>query len=412
MSGAPVTRATVPRATVRVGLLWHSLRSDNLGLVALTEGHVALLGRAAERAGVDLELTVFGRGGASRSDETEVAAIEEFPVPTLRRLWRRDSDFARRLAACDLVFDVGEGDGFSDVYGALRLATLVLPRLVLRRGRRRPLLVMAPQTVGPFETWWGRALGRAGLRAVERIYARDPASGEASGVLVPSRPCGLTTDLSLATRGPGAGHPGERRETGETMRVGINVSALLWGNGYSGRNELGLRVDYRALVTRLVENLAPRAEVHLLAHVVRGDGSVEDDYAVARSVAGAGPQLELAPRFSSPGQARQYMAELDHMVGARLHACLGALSCRVPITCLAYTRKAETLLGALGYDGVIDLRAVDTDTAVSRVLAAVNDSARLARRAAAAMDRAGRLLDAYEDDLVALLGRMAQGSRR
>lgn len=382
-----------------MGLLWHSLSSDNLGLVAITEGQIAALRRAASRAGVGVEITVFGNVG-SRRPSPGFEGIEEIAPPSLRYLVLRGTRFARRLAACDLVLDVGEGDGFSDVYGGPRLLALVLPRLRLVRSAGR-VFAMAPQTLGPFATRAGRWLGTRGAARADRIFCRDSASCDSCAELVPAAPCSLATDLALGAPPAQA----SSRAHGAPLRVGLNVSALLWRRGYTGEDEFALRTDYRALVTGLLEAWCGRgdAEVHLIAHVVRGDASAEDDYGVAGELAEGRSRAILAPRFECPDDVRSYLAGLDYVCSARLHCAIAAFTQTVATTTLAYSPKAAALFGDLGYDRVVDLRSVATGDARAAVLRDFEERAALAPKVASGLARARAKLAAYEDALVELL---------
>ena len=52
------------RKRLTVGLLWHSLTSDNLGVGALTIGQMVLISEAARRRGAEVSFIVIGtRGG-------------------------------------------------------------------------------------------------------------------------------------------------------------------------------------------------------------------------------------------------------------------------------------------------------------------------------------------------------------
>jgi hypothetical protein len=51
---------TQPLREGRIGLLWHSMNSDNLGVGALTLAHIAILERAAAAAGLAPRFVVIG----------------------------------------------------------------------------------------------------------------------------------------------------------------------------------------------------------------------------------------------------------------------------------------------------------------------------------------------------------------
>jgi hypothetical protein len=99
-----------------IGLLWHSLRCFNLGNGALTLSHIRILNQAAKAAKRPISIRVMEDGGELRYPPTDDNVTEEALEEAHKRilpntqLWRAISD-------CDIVFDVGNGDLFSDLYG-------------------------------------------------------------------------------------------------------------------------------------------------------------------------------------------------------------------------------------------------------------------------------------------------------
>src|SRR5690606_20724910 len=83
------------------------------------------------------------------------------------------------------------------------------------------------------------------------------------------------------------------------VRVGLNISGLLFNGGYTGRNMFALACDYPALARALVGHFAslPGCQVHLIGHVNSHHNAVEDDYRVAERLAAEFPGTVLAPRF-------------------------------------------------------------------------------------------------------------------
>ena len=48
------------RRTVSIGLLWHSVNSDNLGVGALTASHIAVIDEVALELGITVRYKVLG----------------------------------------------------------------------------------------------------------------------------------------------------------------------------------------------------------------------------------------------------------------------------------------------------------------------------------------------------------------
>lgn len=389
---------TLPPITV--GLLWHSLSSDNLGVGALTESQIALLRRAAARAGRTVRFSVFGtrgsRLGLNRADGVTIGD---------RLSWKRmlvgRSDFLRQLRACDIVFDIGEGDSFTDIYGLERFAYQAGTKALVH-WLGKPL-VLSPQTIGPFERGWTAAIARRLMRRAQRVYARDVLSSAYLRQLDVRDNVHEAIDVAF-------GLPYQRRELGGggKVRVGLNVSGLLYAGGYSGDNQFGLSVDYGQMTERLMAYFTarPEVELHLVSHVITDLVGNEDDYAAAVALAARFPGVVVAERFDSPGAAKSYIAAMDYFAGARMHACIAAFSSGVAVTPVAYSRKFSGLFATLGYQHVADCKAIDTDAAVAMVCDGYLRRAELAAQIVEGNALAQQKLRGYEDYLVDCLERL------
>ena len=149
---------------------------------------------------------------------------------------------------------------------------------------------------------------------------------------------------------------GTTRKT-EKPQIGVNVSGLLYRGGYDRQNYFRLAFDYKeyihALVSRLIDN---GYEPHLVAHVIASSNEIEDDYSAARTVRELYPQCVLAPKFTSPIDAKTYIAQLDFFTGARMHSTIAAFASGVPVVPMGYSKKVAGLYETLEYPFIIDAR--------------------------------------------------------
>ncbi|MFN4090857.1 MAG: polysaccharide pyruvyl transferase family protein [Alphaproteobacteria bacterium] len=382
---------------LRVGLLWHSLASGNLGVRALTLAQLAILEAAAAAAEREVEAVIFGHpdwGAPPIHHEGGYVRLGERYALTAATLFRGPRATRAAFRRCDLLLDIGEGDSFADIYGARRYLKQVASKaLALASGRP---LVLAPQTVGPFGPG-RRAPAAAILGRSERVFARDGESADFVRRIAPRARLETASDIAFLLpwdRPPRAG--------GGRIRIGVNVSGLLYGGGFR------LPVPYADLTDALLSYWTARGdcEVHLLAHVLAPPTDPDRDADVCRDLAARFPGARTAPAFVDPRAAKSWLAGLDFFVGARMHACIGALSAGVPLVPLAYTRKATGLFRGLGYEAVVDLRAGGLDDAVRAVLAGFERRAELAGAATAAAGRAVGRLSGYRD----LIGRLVAGT--
>ncbi len=380
--------STMPDKPLTIGLLWHSANSDNLGVGALTVSQIAIAGKVAAAMGTPVRFVVLGW------DDARTPYVDR---PDVRVVKMRARDLARpgglygEARGCDVVLDIGAGDSFADIYGARR-ATFVIGSKFVVLAARRPL-VLSPQTIGPFNGRWSRRFALAAMRRARAVFTRDRLSTEFLAGIGFRGAVEEATDVAL--RLPYT--PRARGDDGR-VRVGINVSGLLFNGGYTRNNMFALASDYAALMRAAIGNFMarPECEVHLVAHVISDAMPVEDDWTAAEALSREFPGTVLAPRFASPSEAKSYISGMDFFFGSRMHACIAAFSSGVPVTPLAYSRKFAGLFGTLGYDRTADCRSDSAEAILARLDADYEGRAALAEAIALAMAEGERRLDRYE----------------
>lgn len=382
---------------ITVGLLWHSLSSDNLGVGALTESQIAICQAAAQRAGVEVEYIVFGTEGGSSYAPQGVRLIKGSRVSIKQMLTGR-SPYLKELELCDVVFDIGEGDSFADIYGLKRFLFLIASKIaVLAKGKP---LVLSPQTIGPFDHWYTRTIAAIVMRRCQRVFARDGLSAE---YLAKMGVAGNTAEvIDVAFRLPFT-KPVPQNDG--RVRIGVNVSGLLFSGGYAGGNQFGLTLDYPSLVRRLLSSwtATPENEVWLIPHVIPDDIPNDDDRVAIDKLLKEFPGVHRAPEFGSPSEAKSFIAGMDFVTGARMHACIAAFSSGVPVVPLAYSRKFNGLFAALEYPWVADAKAMTTDQAYEAIFGGFESRSELAQREVAGNKIAQMKLERYEDFIMEVL---------
>ncbi len=377
------------RPTVRVGLLWHSPNSGNLGVGALTVANMALIDAAAERAGVIAEYTILGFRDPGAPDYVSHPRVAVMPLGG--RALLPGGGYGAALRRLDVVIDIGGGDSFADIYGAKRFAYQMATKVIARM--MRIPLILAPQTIGPFTHQPYRTLAAAIMKSAELVVARDPLSFDAARTM--SARIRLMQAVDVAFALPYAA-PAPR--DGGNIRVGLNVSGLLFNRGYSGANEFGMEIDYPEFTRRLIGRLLaePDVEVWLVAHVNSDTLPRDDDGRVAAALHEEFPATRLAPRFTSPSDAKSFIAGLDFLVAGRMHACIAAFSAGVPVVPVAYSRKFSGLFGALlGYEHMLPVRGVDTQAALDFTLDRFHDRTALRADIARGTRVAEDLIEVY-----------------
>lgn len=390
----------MPAGTLTLGLLWHSMRSTNLGVGALTMAHIAILRETAAALGREARFLVIGWANPM-PPYADAPDIERAEIRV--RDLRPGGKFWAAVRRCDLVLDIGAGDSFADIYGPRRITyMLAAQNIVMATGRP---LILSPQTIGPFDRPWARRLALNVMRRARLVATRDALS---TGF---AREIGYRGQLIEATdvafRLPydrpaprDSANPGGT--SGSLVRVGINVSGLLLNGGYTRDNMFGLKADYPALMREVIGFFRDPAacgadcEIHLVSHVIAPLDSVESDVAAARALAAEFPGTIVAPTFATPSEAKSYIAGLDFFTGARMHACIAALSSGVPVLPMAYSRKFAGLFGTLGYHHVADCKAESGPEIMAKLRAAFQHRTGLGAEAEAAASGALARLAAYE----------------
>ena len=304
----------------------------------------------------------------------------------------------------DCVLDIGAGDSFAEIYGAKRFAFLWLTKM-MAIARRIPLL-LSPQTIGPFTKAPYVVLARAALNRAFAVVARDQMSLDALRAIAPKARGLLAVDVAFAL--PFVDKSALRG--GERLRVGVNVSGLLFNEALSGRNRFGLGYDYAALMRRFIAELLQRedAEIHLITHAVDAAGGEDDDDRVADLLAREFPGVVRVPTFHDPSQAKSYISGLDFLVAGRMHACIAAYSAGTAVIPMAYSRKFGGLFGMLGYDRIVPVSGLNDNQALIFLLESLAQREDLATQANVGMLKVGGLLDTYRAELRRLFAAVAR----
>jgi polysaccharide pyruvyl transferase WcaK-like protein len=396
-----------PSRPLRICLIMHSTRSDNLGVGALTVSEVEIIRQIGREIDRPVEITVMDWKDARAP---YVTGPDIRVVDLDRKMMLSPWGYFAQARRSDMVIDIGAGDSFADIYGSRRLKRMfVLKYLTHLAGTP---LVMAPQTIGPFTKGWTKALARLSMRLCAIVATRDQLSTQAARGMGVSRAIIEASDVALrlpydppAPRVPGGPVPGS------PVKVGINVSGLLMGGGYTGKNEFGLTMDYPGLIRDLIRYFQTHpdgCEVHLVPHVIVRSGPMtgEDDYRASATLAAEFPGTILAPAFTSPSEAKTYIAGLDFFMGARMHACIAAFSSGVPVVPMAYSRKFVGLFGSIGYDRTVDCTTESGEVILQKIAEGYKERAGLAAMAQTALAGGLGKLMLYETALKTRLTRL------
>lgn len=133
-----------------------------------------------------------------------------------------------------------------------------------------------------------------------------------------------------------------------------------------------MTVDYKEYCRKVLDYLTKddRYEVHLILHSFEDNNTniADNDLVPAKILHEEYKKTILSPLFDSCIDAKNYIAGMDILIGARMHATIGAFSAGVAVIPFAYSRKFQGLFNSLEYQYIIDAKSITTETAVENTL--------------------------------------------
>jgi polysaccharide pyruvyl transferase WcaK-like protein len=398
--------------TIHIGIVFGSLFNGNLGVQALTYSLISLLESAGERYGFNCQYTLFESMQSAESGNLQLAGkVVPFSVVRFhgfgKKLWFGENakKFLEHSRELDVMFDIGGGDSFSDIYGVQRFASLCLTKQQLKK--IGVPVVMPPQTIGPFKHGWVRLAANRTMTRVTSVYSRDQMSTDYLQKHLPGMATQEFVDMAFFL-------PFETPEVASAKpRVGLNVSGLLYSGGYTKNNQFQLHSNYPDTIHQLIEAIKqdPSLELHLVPHVIAPSVPVEDDLAVCRELARR-YDLPEPHQFNSPIEAKSFIAGLDFFLGARMHSTIAAFSSGVPVLPMAYSRKFNGLfLQSLDYPHMVDLKTQNSEEIVSAALECLKQRTEIREQMNLTLNRIRKqrdtLIDSFANDIARSTNKIA-----
>lgn len=408
MSAADTIASTKERPTLTIGLLWHTFFSENLGVGALTLANSNLIAEAVEKAGYRPIFRMIGSRGELNYG-SECPHEHSFTNIGYKALVNPLSPLHRTLRECDIAFDIGGGDSFSDIY-PWRRYNLILGSKLAARMAGVPL-VLSPQTIGPFFSKRARIGAKTVMGMADHIFARDETSFDLLEEMGMGARSSLTTDVAFALPFQAPADKESRDLVNGAIKVGLNVSAYLYRHSDVPSDNIRLAANYRELVDAILTRLSgdARYEVHLVPHVVIRTRAYDDDQNMAEELQHKFPGCIVPPRFTGPSQAKSYIANLDFVMGSRMHATIAAISSDTAVLPLAFSRKFNGLYSSLDYRWNADLTKESNEEVIGKLEAALADLPTVRAEAIAANAEARRRLGHYRDFLDRTIAELVAG---
>lgn len=376
---------------ISIVLMGLDFKSSNLGCSALGYSFLNILEDISKRKSIFFEITSVNYN--IMECENDHYKIKDLHIKYKSRYFRKE--FIRLVKAVDFIFDFTGGDSFTDMYGKVRfIKESLLKHIAMKKGR----LIMGPQTIGPFKSGFAKRWAGKILQNSYRVYVRDQISydyvREISGV-----DSVLTTDVAFLLNHQKEVYTDIKKS--DKTSVGINISGLMWNNGYTGNNEFGMTIDYKKYCEELIKYCIQRnMQVHLISHVIPDDEkSVENDYTVQKEISEKFSGVILSPKFGTPMEAKAYIAQMDFFIGSRMHATVAAFSMGVPVVAVSYSRKFQGLYNSVGYPYIVDAKTESTENAIEVTKKYIEDKDTLKSNLAISKTKIEEKNNAFVQDL-------------
>jgi len=353
-------------------VLWGTLNSPNRGVNALTRSTIKCILDISPKE----EIIVIGTDIKQPENKKGVNFI---PIPNSKKLIKAiifnklgiDKKILLKLCSCNMskithILDLSAGDSFSDIYGQERFFSQSISKIAFKDLTKNYILL--PQTFGPFSKKINKIIAANILKKTVN-YARDFES-QLYTEKISHKECGFCYDLAfiMDSKKPDIDLPSELNK-----KLGINVSGLLWNEGYSKVNDFSFKTDYRDLIKKIIEVFISKGiEIILIPHTY-GNDCFEDDlfvsYNIQKFFLDQGIKIELIEENLDEEELKWIISQCDFFIGSRMHACIAALSKGIPAIGIAYSRKFIGVFNTINVDElVLDLRYLTINDIVDGII--------------------------------------------
>ena len=209
-------------------------------------------------------------------------------------------------------------------------------------------IVMFPNSIGPFRTWFGRFLTIIALNRMEYVLIREPVSyGVVNSLGVKCRKI-LTVDTTVLFKGNGNNVVFEGFQ-----RPLLGVSPGFYAQSLSKNDIDRYVVGHAKALDLAVEKFG--FYVIFLPHYV--SGFPNDDLEVSKSIMKLMRNKDKATIYEAPTveDFKHALDSMDLVISSKMHPAVFAISGFIPTICIAYDQKQTGFFQLLGLDGCIIL---------------------------------------------------------
>ena len=346
---------------MKIGLMGCEFVSPNKGCEALAYSIIYILNKCNN---TDDNLEIYNFSGTELGEiQTEFKNIKFKNI--MPKLKDCEFNYLKNLNQCDFILDATMGDSFSDIYSNKYYDKLILHKRIAEAMCKNYILL--PQTYGPFYYKGSDKKAKGVFKRAKYIYCRDEMSQKILETKFNIKNSELVTDMAFLLP------YNKNRFSFDTnkIKLGINVSGLLYKGGFESSNQFNLKIDYKKYINELIEKYSnnEKYEIYLIPHVIDiNENAHDDDYKTCKKIAEKYKNCILAPLFKNPIDAKSYISNMDIFIGARMHSTIASFSSGVVTIPVSYSRKFEGLFNSLNYKYIIHAKEYNTDEAVNKTI--------------------------------------------
>lgn len=354
---------------MKIGVFGATIFNHNLGCQALTWSFFVFMERVSVSAGIPFEYIIFDRSINNDSIKKfcEMCNIEPERIrvilgstPKLYK-FKQNSQFILAIKQCDCIIDITQGDSFTDIYGQKRFVTWTIEKRIVEL--LKIPFILGPQTYGPFLKESNRKFAFSVINRSNLIISRDKVSTD---YLRKYTKKNIVTGIDVAFLLP---YEKVKLNSNGKLNIGINPSGLIWKKYEQSSEEVNLnyKANYREYLDELLAYLyrAEQYNIYLIPHV-------SSDLEAIEWIKKKYKNINVIPLYDNATDIKGVIAGLDMFIGTRMHATIAAMSARVPVIPVSYSRKFEGLYSTLNYRYCVSLENMDTNRCLKTTIEYLN----------------------------------------
>jgi colanic acid/amylovoran biosynthesis protein len=231
-----------------------------------------------------------------------------------------------------------------------------------------------PQTIGPLQRGWERALVRWLVARMRLVMVREPRSlALLQEIGADMRRCRLVPDIAFAypDTAPLAAEQLLHEIIGAewAQKPLLGMTLMNWG---AQNRHFSHQARYESGICAAIESFLQRTEGHVvLFSQVWGPTSTEDDRVPARRVAAKfvhTGRVHIIDQPLAPAVLKSCYALMGLLVGTRMHSNIFALTEGTPILAIGYRTKTWGIMEMLGIEQwLVDIAEVSPETLPQRL---------------------------------------------